>query len=294
MKNKFVRKYVNIVFGVFLVALGFTIFLVPHNLVIGGVSGLGIILGNFWDFNLALILLAVNILLLFIALIFMGKKFFLNTILGALLFPCFTFLINLSEIVYHLQVEDLLLSIISSSVIMGIGLGLALKEGANTGGTDVLQAVIFKYFHIPFSKSLYLIDGIVIVLGVIVFNDFQIGLYAIIFLIICGKVIDAVVFGGFNKRATYIISEAKDEIKTQIFRVLSRGVSEMPIKGGYQQESRTMLLCVLSTREYFVLRSIVEKIDPKAFLFVTKATEVRGLGFSFDEQILPIIENNKP
>jgi len=285
LKNTHIKKYINIIFGVFLVAFGFTIFLVPHNLVIGGVSGLGIVLGSFWEFNLALILLGVNGILLIIALIFMGKKFFLNTILGALLFPAFTFLINLSGIVDFLHVEDVLLSIIASSVIMGIGLGIALKEGANTGGTDVLQAVVFKYFHIPYSKSLYFIDGAVIILGVLVFNDFQIGLYAIIFIIICGKAIDAVVFGGFNKRATYIISDAKNEIKTQIFKVLSRGVSEIPIKGGYQEDNRIMLVCVLSTREYFILRSIVEKIDPKAFLFVTKATEVRGLGFSFDEPI---------
>jgi uncharacterized membrane-anchored protein YitT (DUF2179 family) len=173
--------------------------------------------------------------------------------------------------------------IIFSSVIMGAGIGIVVKYGGTTGGTEVLQKIAFKYLHVPFSYSMYLIDGIVIFLGIILkvqsLND---GLYVIVFMFLSGAIIDLVVFAGFNKRAVYIISNKSAEIKRIILEDFERGLSTIKVVGEYSKTSREMLVCIMSTIEYVKLRAIIEEIDPNAFFFVVRASEVRGEGFTYD------------
>jgi len=290
-KNDFKKKakeWLYITFGVMLIAFSFTVFLNPNNLVIGGVSGLGIIikaLTSGWD--PALIILIVNLVLLIIGLLLLGKDFLLKTAYGSLTFPLFIFIF---EIIYKssgvfelLNNLDMIIIIIFSSSLMGIGCGMVLKLGGTTGGTEVIQKILFKYFHIPFSYSLYALDGVVIILGIVFgVQTLNTALYVLVFAFISGAVIDLVVFSGFNKRAVYIISNKIEEIKQVVLDDLERGLSSIKVVGEYSKQERTMLVCILSTTEYLRLRSIIESIDPTAFYFVVRANEVRGEGFSYE------------
>ncbi|NLD26409.1 MAG: YitT family protein, partial [Acholeplasmataceae bacterium] len=178
---------------------------------------------------------------------------------------------------------DMILIVFFAALIMGIGLGMVVKKGGTTGGTEVLQKIIFKYLHIPYSKSLYILDGIVIFTGFLLgVNDLQTFLYAIIFTYLSGVAVDAVVFSGFNKRAVYIISDQLDAIREEILHNHERGLTSAKVIGEYSKNERTMLICVLSSNEYFKLRDFVEKVDPKAFLYAVRASEVRGEGFTYD------------
>ncbi|MFA6826807.1 MAG: YitT family protein, partial [Bacilli bacterium] len=103
-----------------------------------------------------------------------------------------------------------------------------------------------------------------------------------IFTFICGKIMDAVIFGSFNKRAVYIISEAAEEITDKLVVALDRGITSIKVIGEYSQKEKKMLVCVLSNREYYKLRTIVEKIDKTAFYFAVQASEVRGEGFTYE------------
>lgn len=284
--KKHYKEYLFMTIGVAISGLGYSFFIMPNNIVTGGVSGIGVLFQNIFDgFNPALTILILNIILLVIGFFFVGKDFFLKTVYGSLMFPLF---IEVFGLVYKIIPEgylnlDLPLIVIFSSIIIGYGLGVCIKHGGSTGGTEVIQKMMFKYLHIPFSISLYLIDGIIIMVGLFVLGNVQMSLYAIVFTFLCGTVIDSVVFSGFNKRAVYIISNKNEEIKNKLIEEFDRGVTSIKVVGEYSKAERQMLMCVLSGNEYFKLREIIEKFDSNAFYFVVRASEVRGEGFSIEK-----------
>ncbi len=284
--RKKIREWLFIVTGVAIAAFAFSFFLNPKNIVIGGVSGIGIILKNLIPgFDPALTILILNILLLLLGLILLGKDFFIKTAFGSLVFPLFIGLFDWIYIKLDIDVSqlDMVLIVLFSAILMGIGLGMVVKSGGTTGGSEVVQKVLFKFFHLPYSTSLYILDGVVIVSGLLFqIVDLQTFLYAIVFTYLSGVVIDAVIFSGFNKRAVYIISDEIEAVKEEILHSFERGLTSIRVVGEYSKNERTMLVCVLSSSEYFKLRNFVEKVDPKAFFFVVRASEVRGEGFSYD------------
>lgn len=288
--KKFIKEFVAINIGVFLTAFAFSVFLDSNNIVIGGVGGIGIILRETLTLKVptSAIIFGLNMILLILGLIFLGKEFFLKTAYGSLVYPLYTFL---SELIYkrllHGEAADekhFLIIIIFASAITGLGLGLSIRNGGSTGGTDILQNIFLKYFKMPLSVSLVILDGIVVVIGGLVFKDFNYVLYGILFIIISGYVLDNVVFGGFNVRAVHIISKNHDEIKKCVITTFNRTVTEIYARGGYSGEDTKMLICILSTNEYYRLRAIIQEVDDTAFVYVTKATEVHGEGFTYEKQ----------
>jgi uncharacterized membrane-anchored protein YitT (DUF2179 family) len=163
-----------------------------------------------------------------------------------------------------------------------------MRYDASTGGIDIVQMIMLKYFKIPLSASLVIIDGAIIVVGAITgFSSLMpifLILYGIAYTVISGVVMDNIVFGGFNVRAAYVVTSKPEEIKKQIYDKLNRGVTEIYARGGYTLEDKKILLCVLTTREYYFLRSMALEIDPSAFVFVEKASEVHGEGFTYEKK----------
>ena len=279
--KKNIKHFIYVNIGILLMAFSFSFFLEKNNIVTGGVTGLSLIITKFIDIDTSFIVLILNLIILLLCLIFLGKKQFISALYGSLIYPVYIYLIDL--IIKNVNLElDMFLTIIFSSFVLGLGLGLVLKYNYNTGGTDILQQILHKYFHIPYSVSLYFLDGSVVLIGGLVYN-ISTALYAIIFVFISGYVMDAVIYGGFNKRACFIISDKKDEIKNFVINEIVRGVTEVYIKGGYLNNDKKMLIIVLNTNEYIKLIKEIDKIDKNAFLFVTKTSEVRGLGFSIED-----------
>lgn len=292
-KDKFLLKkklieYIYITIGVAIASSAFSFFLNPLNLVIGGVSGVGIILKNVINgFNPAFTIFIVNVILLFLGLFLLGKDFFIKTTYGSIIFPIFIYIfgklydgINIDADIKNL---DMVLIVLFSSILTGIGLGIVLKFGGTTGGTEVFQKIFHKYFHLSFSTSLYILDGIVIVAGLALkVTNIETFLYAIIFTSLCGQAIDTVVYSGFNRRAVYIISKKNDQIKKFILDDIKRGLTSIRVVGEYTKNEQEMLLCVLNSNEYNKLKSIINEVDPNAFYFVVRAHEVGGEGFTYE------------
>lgn len=280
--KRLLLEWLYITLGVAIAAAPFSFLLDPINLVIGGVSGLGTIINHLLAFDTAMIILVINIALLLIGLIFLGKEFFIKTVYGSLAFPLF---IKLFDIIYQAialePVQDRAIVVFFGSIMMGIGLGIVIKYGGTTGGTEIPQNILLKYFHIPYSVSLYFFDGIVILLGVIVFKDLSLILYGIVFIVLCGFAIDQVVFSGFNKRAVFIISKHNEEIRKRIIEDIGRGVTRIKIIGGYTNLENEKLICVLSSLEFYRLKGIIKSIDPDAFYYAVRASEVSGEGFTY-------------
>jgi uncharacterized membrane-anchored protein YitT (DUF2179 family) len=183
--------------------------------------------------------------------------------------------------------------VLFASILMGFGIGINMKVGGSTGGFDIIEAILLKYFKIPYSTSIYILDAILVVMGMCFYshdgstpqlfqNAFSEGLGATIYIFILGVVVDRITFGGFNKRAVFIQSSKYEEIHDAILNKLVRGMTFINAEGGYSKEPTKMILCICYAREYFFLREMVEKIDPNAFIVLTKAEEVRGLGFNYE------------
>ena len=312
--KKHIKDFLTINLGVFLMAMAYSILIDRNKLVIGGVGGIATILSNAitgLKINSSFIILIINLVLLLIALIFVGKKFFLKTLYTSLIYPVYVFMFEkiillLQDVVPDLSLtkEELaiklsdialgqnaanaimagsyLLVIIFGAVISGFGLGLALKKGASTGGVDIIQQILLERFKIPFSISLLMIDGTIVTVAAIYFKDFFMILYGFLFIYLSGVVLDAIVFSGFNSRAVYIITSDPEAVKNKIYSVLERGVTEIYSRGGYRQEDKKMLVCVMSNNEFYKMKTLILEIDKRAFIFVARVSEVHGEGFTYD------------
>ena len=311
-----IKDFLMINLGVFLMAIAYSVFIDPNNLVIGGVGGIATLLKDILtDFTIfgmhitsSFIILIFNGILLVFAFLFIGKSFFLKTLYASIIYPVYIFIlelvinllgdkfINLTLIANNLQQQtnldtttikvimagSYLVFVIFGAVISGIGLGLALKRGASTGGVDIIQQIFLKYFKIPFSASLIIIDGTIVLSACFYFQDLFTILYGISFILISGFVLDSIAFSGFNSRAVNIITKEPLKIKQKIFEVLKRGVTEVYARSGYEEREFTMIVCIMSNKEFYKLKSIILEIDSKAFIYVTRASEVHGEGFSYD------------
>ncbi len=312
--KKHIKDFLTINLGVFLMAMAYSILIDRNKLVIGGVGGIATILSNAitgLKINSSFIILIINVVLLLIALIFVGKKFFLKTLYTSLIYPVYVVMFEkiillLQDVVPDLSLtkEELaiklsdialgqnaanaimagsyLLVIIFGAVISGFGLGLALKKGASTGGVDIIQQILLDRFKIPFSISLLMIDGTIVTVAAIYFKDFFMILYGFLFIYLSGVVLDAIVFSGFNSRAVYIITSDPEAVKNKIYSVLERGVTEIYSRGGYRQEDKKMLVCVMSNNEFYKMKTLILEIDKRAFIFVARVSEVHGEGFTYD------------
>jgi uncharacterized membrane-anchored protein YitT (DUF2179 family) len=279
------ERYLFITFGIALLAIGFYFFYIPHNFVTGGVGGLAIILNEYIpNGSTSFIVFLLNLALLFLGLIMLGKKVFIRSIYGSLMFPLFVFILenNLSApmiLIGDTSFIDYAIVSIFGGAVIGIGFGLVIRYGGTSGGSDIPIRILNDVFKLPLSISIYLIDGGILVFGILVFfKDYGISgsLYAVLAIIISGVVSDYVVLGAKDKRAVHIISKKQNEIKTEIYNMVSRGVTFVDATGGFTNENKTLIITVITKREYFTIRSIVSRIDPEAFIYVVPASEIQG------------------
>ena len=294
--KKIFKEYIWVTVGVILIALAFSWFLDPYNLVIGGVSGLGVVFKSLTGLPSNLFIFGLNLVLLIIGFLFLGKDFLLKTLYGSLTYPfwiwifdlLYSLMLKVNGTEYLISPDNMLLITLFAAIIMGFGLGIVVKHGGTTGGTEIAQNILYKIWKTPYSLSIYIIDGGVVLLGFFFIRGtggeflFDVLLYEIIFLYLNGFVMDQIIFSGFNKRAVMIISEKSDQIKERILKDFNRGVTEINVVGGYTGDDKKQLICVLSSNQFSKLKMIINELDPKAFYYVMRANEVGGEGFSYE------------
>ncbi len=279
--KKQIFDFFIVMVGTFLTAISVVVFFDANELVLGGVSGLSIVikeLGKMFfgiELPLSIISFSVNLPLLIAAYIIMGKGFLGKTVFSTILFSIFL------EMIKFLPVYkgELMLSAIYGGAILGVGAGLIFKGRATSGGSDLLATMIYKYnSHIPLSKILFIIDAIVIGIGLFVFG-IEKSMYSVISVFICTKVAGGIIDGiGFAK-AVFIISDKSDEIAKDLMENQKRGVTALKGKGMYTGKEKDVLLCVFSQKEISEVKERVIEIDSNAFMMVTDIKEVLGEGF---------------
>ena len=275
-KKIIIKEFIYTILGTLISAIATTAFLLPNKLSSGGFTGIATILYYFLKFPVGTTVIIMNIPLFILAYIKNGKKFLLKTLLGTISLAAF---IDLTEGTKPFTTDRFLASIYGG-ILIGIGESLIFKVQNATGGTDLIVQIIQKYSKkISKSNLLIGIDGSIVFLNMLVFGEIEIGLYSAITIYLVGKVID-IVFEGINfSKMIYIISDNSKEISKQIGKYVKKGTTGLYGKGMYLNQEKLILICVVKRREIVKVKELVKKQDPNAFLIITDAREVYGLGF---------------
>ncbi len=278
-KLRVLLEYIYVLIGSAIVAGAFNLFLLPNKIASGGVSGISTILH--WTLNLepSYVQWALNIPLFIAGIIFLGSSFgyfqyAMKTLVGTIFLPFVVFLTSGMEP----ATTNPILGALFGGIFVGLGLGIVFRGNASTGGTDLAAQIIHKYTGASLGVSVALIDG-VIVLSSAVTLSLESALYALIGMYLTAKMIDVVQLGFSNTKMALIISEHEKALRTGILEEIDRGVTRIDGRGGYTDNERPVLMCVVSQNELTRLKLLVKSIDPNAFFIVTQANEVLGEGF---------------
>lgn len=277
---------IQIIAGIILMNVGFYFFLLPTELVTGGVTGIAVILNTF-GISPSLSILALNIVLLLFGLFTMGKQFFLKTIMGSLFSPVVIVLLELLNvdpqiILNQLTESKLLVSSLLGALGIGFGLGIVFRNGGSTGGVDILQNVMHKKNHLSYNIAFLLTDGIIVLVGLLFFKNIENFLFSVGVVILSGLIIDNISILGRAGQTLFIVTEKEEAVKQAIFKELDRGTTIIDAKGGYSGKDKKLVICVTSKRELNLIRAVVDKADPDAFTFIAQTKEAVGRGFSRD------------
>lgn len=288
--KRWLRDYLFIVTGSFILAASFVFFITPHKIVPGGVYGISIVVHyltkgmfSFWPDGvpIGLFALMLDIPLIIAGIKILGPRFGVKTITGSVLTAVFTDLLTWARQVPAdvPLVDDVLLSCVFAGALAGFGLGLIFKSRATSGGSDIIAMIIAKYSHIQLGRLIIYVDSVIVLFGLLAFRDWAIPLYSWVVIYIVGKVIDITLEGADYNKALFIISKQHTVIREKILSDLDRGGTYLAGKGMYTNEEKEIIFTVVSRREVAVLKEFIRNIDPDAFITVMDTKEILGEGF---------------
>ena len=266
------KKWAKIISGLIFISLSINLFLAPHSLVVGGASGVGIILDKLFNIPISVTNLIINIPLLLIAIKIKGYSFVRDTFFTTVLFSLILQLTSGLSPIY----TDLINAAVFGGTLTGIGVGLIFLGNATTGDSDLLATIIHQYYpYFSTARIMLVIDMLIVLSGMFVLGMTP-ALYALIAIYIMGKVID-VVLGGFDfAKAVFITSSNSTAIGLTLTSQLSRGATYIDCKGIYTNENKGMILIVVSKREIHKLKEIVYELDKNAFVIINDVREIQG------------------
>ncbi|MBE3568958.1 MAG: YitT family protein [Bacillales bacterium] len=260
-----------ITLGAALMAVGLEIFLVPNHIIDGGITGISIILSHLLGLKLGIFLFILNIPFFVIGYKQLGKRFTISILYGIIVLSLFTFLLTPVARITH----DILLAAVFGGITIGIGVGLVIRFGGALDGTEILAILIS-------SKTALSVGQIVLFFNIFILGSagFVFGwdhaMYSLIAYFIAFKMIDIVVEGLEQSRSVWIISDRDTEIGEALLTHLGRGVTYLNGEGGYKGTGKKIIFCVINRLEEAQLKSIVDQIDPNAFLAIGEVAEVKG------------------
>ena len=268
-------SYSQILLGSLIGAAAYPLFMTPNLIAPGGITGIATILNHLFRLPVGTVSLVLNIPLFLISYRAMGRIFAFRSLVATILFSLLIDLLPLKP-----MTMDPLLGTLYGGVLLGIGLGLIMRGGATTGGSDMVARMVHKRFQfISVGSFLFAIDFAVVTAAGFLIGTTQ-ALYALINIFLASKVIDAVIIGFAGNKACFVISSRWQEISSRILQEMGRGVTQLNSRGAYSGEERPTLLCVISRSEIMSFKRILREEDENAFVIIVEAHEAIGDGFS--------------
>ncbi|MFC7061418.1 YitT family protein [Halobacillus seohaensis] len=265
------RLYKFTVLFVFSIVLGFAfnVFLLPHEVLTGGVTGLAMVFGLLSPINAGIWLVILNIPILIIGWKKVGKEFILNSV-----FSVFTTSMAMQYIPVFAVTDDALLSAVFGGVIAGVSIGFIIRFYGSTGGFDVIGLVLTQKRDIPLGGLIFGLNSVVVFISGFVFS-WDLALYTMASIYITGIVIDRV-HTRHIKLSLMVVTSRGDELKSELIKNLIRGITVMDGHGGYSNAERKVLYTVISRYELAIVKSLITSVDPKAFVSISETVEVIG------------------
>ena len=289
-KKNLIKDYSTIIVGTFIMAVGIVVFITPLKLAPGGVYGIAIILHHLFGTPIGLVGICLDIPLLFLGMWLLGAKFGAKTIVGIFSLSGF---ISLVEFVYgyaplislpgNPAIADPAANFIISlfgGVIVGVGLGLIFRTRATSGGTDIIAMIFTKYLkHIPLGTMLMIVDSVIVLLALVIFEDWTIPLYSWLVIYVTGVTIDKMISGFHRRKALLIVSDQHKQIKDVIIKEMERGGTYLKGAGMYNETDKKIIFTTITKKELPGLLYRIHEIDADAFISILDATDVLGEGF---------------
>lgn len=269
--SKIILRVIGITIGAILMATGLEIFLVPNKVIDGGITGISIMLSYLSGWKLGIFLFILNLPFVYLGYKQMGKTFALSTVYGIIVLSIFTTFFH----PIPPFTEDILLATVFGGMILGIGVGLVIRNGGALDGTEILAIVINN--KVPFSVGQIIMIMNIFILGTAGFVfSWDRAMYSLLAYVIASKAIDGVVAGLEETKSVWIISDVAEEIGEAVNARLGRGVTYLQGEGAYTGDNKKVIFSVITRLEESKLTTIVEEIDPSAFLAIADISEVRG------------------
>ena len=262
-----------LILGCLLIALTFNIFCVPNKIVPGGLSGVGIIFDHLFEIKTSYVLLVGNLLLVTTGIICLGLKDTIPSIIGAVVYTLIMYLTEYLNITINLS--SVFLNVITVGVLFGVGCTMVYLSGCSLGGLDIIGVIFNKKFGLTLGTSLFIVNGTVLVIGTFIFG-IEALLISLIIRYIESKIIDTFLTGISDSKILFINTDKIEEITKYIIEEIESGVSEIKVTSGFKKQKNTILMCVVPTEKYLLLKSQIIQIDNDAFITVMDSYEVYG------------------
>lgn len=292
-----IKNMLLVVLGTIILAFGSGVFLVPFDLITGGMSGLGIILVKILPFNLSIdvYVAIISWALFFLGFIILGKDLALKTLISAIVYPVALSLsiklLNSPIIGDFLDMKNgqyqsiaILLGSVFGGAMVGAGCAISFIGGGSTGGTDIIAFIICKYFkRLKSSQVIFIIDALIVVSGMFIINDLVTSLLGIVSAFLCAITIDKVFLSDSKAFIAFIVSDKYEEINRKIIKKLDRTSTIIDSMGGYLKQPNKVLMISFNFSQYRLLIDIINRIDKKAFITISRAHEINGEGWTYDK-----------
>lgn len=271
-KNTY-RNFYEFIIGMLITSVAVSVFYKPNSLVTTGCTGLSILISNYIDIDLSLIVFSLSSILLAVSFCVFGLEYGAKNILGTILFPVFIKAASLINRVVNFNNTSLFLLILIGGVLSGIGFGMVKKSGYSLGGFYVIYDILNQKLKISVGKASLFCNIIIIFASTFIFGLNK-AIYSGIGLYISSYIGDKIMLGVSQNKAFYIITNKVKDVKEYIINNLNYTVTVVNAKGGYSDKKKKMILCVIPTVEYIKLKEVVKEIDKDAFFLVTDSYSV--------------------
>ena len=289
------KDILAIIFGAGIFSFGIYFLVIPFHFYEGGATGITLITYYLFKVPVSLMNLLINIPLFILAWKLLGKKSLYLSLLGTFsvsawmaIFEAIPLSHRYHHFIFNAFKGDILLACIASGVVLGLGLGIIFNAGGTTGGTDILARIFNKYTSLSMGKLMLIVDAIVLITVVVVFQDVRTAMYTLFFILIDTLVIDLIGEGGFAGKGFLIVTSKPEEIAKKVSDDLGRGITFIRGMGYYSRKDLDIVYCVVSRNEMKQMKDIINQIDPFAFITISEAHEILGEGFTLDKEKQPI------
>ncbi len=280
-QKKLLITTVSILGGNAILAFLVAAFIIPHGILMGGTTGIGIVLSHIFPaLDVSLLILILNVLLLLMGLLLLGRKFAATTVASSFLYPAFLALFQRIPGVDRLT-DNPVLAAVFAGVLMGIALGLVMRVGSSTGGMDIVALILAKWTHRSVAVFVWISD-IVVIGGQALFTPTEKTMLGIFVLLLESVVLDRAMMLGKSQIQIFVVSEKYEQLREVLLGKLEAGVTMTVIETGLLRQEQKGVLCVIPQRKLYQATELIRGIDPMAFITVTQVKEVRGRGFTVE------------